>query len=185
MFPDGWWSVLLVLAIKATLAAAFFQSTNPPYWGSNPVRYRTQKTESAPNTFLVDHRPRPVSNSVPARQPIADATSQSKRNQVSSSSRLHAGNDGSTNACLRLIIAGAPASGKGTQCELIKERYGVVHLSTGDMLRAAVSAQTDVGKLAKSYMDAGRLVPDEVIINIVRCHFLENGITLQLNVGSH
>ena len=67
----------------------------------------------------------------------------------------------------RLIIAGAPASGKGTQCELIKQRYGVVHLSTGDMLRAAVSAGTDVGKTAKEYMDSGKLVPDEVIIGVV------------------
>ena len=67
----------------------------------------------------------------------------------------------------KLIIAGAPASGKGTQCELIKEKYGVVHLSTGDMLRAAVAAGTDVGKQAKDFMDAGKLVPDEVIIGVV------------------
>ena len=68
---------------------------------------------------------------------------------------------------LKIIIAGAPASGKGTQCEIIKEKYGVVHLSTGDMLRAAVVDQTDVGKLAKEYMDSGKLVPDEVIIKVV------------------
>jgi chromosome segregation ATPase len=68
----------------------------------------------------------------------------------------------------RLIIAGAPASGKGTQCELIKQHFGVVHLSTGDMLRAAVSAGTDIGKTAKEYMDSGKLVPDEVIINVVK-----------------
>ncbi len=68
---------------------------------------------------------------------------------------------------LKIIIAGAPASGKGTQCEIIKEKFGVVHLSTGDMLRAAVAAETEVGKLAKEYMDSGRLVPDEVIIGVV------------------
>jgi len=68
----------------------------------------------------------------------------------------------------RLIIAGAPASGKGTQCELIKDKYGVVHLSTGDMLRAAVAAKSEVGTLAKEYMDAGKLVPDEVIIGVVK-----------------
>ncbi|EED89327.1 predicted protein [Thalassiosira pseudonana CCMP1335] len=68
----------------------------------------------------------------------------------------------------KLIIAGAPASGKGTQCELIKEKYGVVHLSTGDMLRAAVAAGTEVGKQAKDFMDAGKLVPDEVIIGVVK-----------------
>ena len=68
---------------------------------------------------------------------------------------------------VKLIIAGAPASGKGTQCEVIKEKYGVVHLSTGDMLRAAVAAGSDVGKKAKDYMDSGRLVPDDVIIGVV------------------
>lgn len=68
----------------------------------------------------------------------------------------------------KVIIAGAPASGKGTQCELIKERFGLVHLSTGDMLRAAVKEGTEVGVAAKEYMDAGKLVPDEVIIGVVR-----------------
>lgn len=68
---------------------------------------------------------------------------------------------------LKLIIAGAPASGKGTQCEIIKKEYGVVHLSTGDMLRAAVAEGTEVGKQAKAFMDAGKLVPDEVIIGVV------------------
>lgn len=69
---------------------------------------------------------------------------------------------------VKIIIAGAPASGKGTQCENIKENFGVVHLSTGDMLRAAVAAETEVGKMAKEFMDSGRLVPDEVIIGIVK-----------------
>lgn len=68
---------------------------------------------------------------------------------------------------VRIIIAGAPASGKGTQCEIIKEKFGVVHLSTGDMLRAAVAAETEVGKTAKDYMDSGMLVPDDVIIGVV------------------
>lgn len=67
----------------------------------------------------------------------------------------------------KIIISGAPASGKGTQCEIIKEKFGVVHLSTGDMLRAAVAAGTEVGKLAKDFMDNGKLVPDNVIIGIV------------------
>jgi len=69
---------------------------------------------------------------------------------------------------LKLLICGAPAAGKGTQCAFIKEKFGVVHLSTGDMLRAAVAAETEVGLSAKEYMESGKLVPDEVIIGIVK-----------------
>ena len=69
---------------------------------------------------------------------------------------------------IKIIIAGAPASGKGTQCELIREKFGVVHLSTGDMLREASAAGTEVGKLAQEYMSQGKLVPDEVIIGAVK-----------------
>lgn len=83
--------------------------------------------------------------------------------------------DGSTP--LKMIISGAPASGKGTQCEIIKKNFDVVHLSTGDMLRAAVAAQTDVGKLAKEYMDAGKLVPDDVIIGVVKDRLAEDDCT--------
>lgn len=70
-------------------------------------------------------------------------------------------------AAKKIIICGAPASGKGTQCELIKETYGVVHLSTGDMLRAAVAAKTEVGLEAKGFMESGQLVPDSVMIGII------------------
>ena len=69
---------------------------------------------------------------------------------------------------LKIIIAGAPAAGKGTQCEVIKAKYGVVHLSTGDILRAAVKAGTELGLKAKAFMDAGQLVPDELIIGVVK-----------------
>merc|ERR1711871_457996 len=67
----------------------------------------------------------------------------------------------------KIIIAGAPAAGKGTQCEIIKKELGVVDLSTGDMLRAAVKDGTELGVKAKEFMDAGQLVPDDLIINVV------------------
>ena len=73
----------------------------------------------------------------------------------------------------RIIIAGAPASGKGTQCEFIKEEFKCVHLSTGDMLRAAVEAGSDLGKEAKGYMDSGGLVPDRLIIDIIIARLAE------------
>ncbi|KAE8973447.1 hypothetical protein PF005_g15890 [Phytophthora fragariae] len=67
----------------------------------------------------------------------------------------------------QLIITGAPASGKGTQCELLVRALHVVHLSTGDMLRQAIRDGTSLGKQAQGYMDGGQLVPDELIVGVV------------------
>lgn len=69
---------------------------------------------------------------------------------------------------MNLIFMGLPGAGKGTQAERIVEKYGLPHISTGDMFRAAIKEGTELGKEAKSYMDAGNLVPDEVTIGIVR-----------------
>ena len=68
---------------------------------------------------------------------------------------------------MRLILLGPPGAGKGTQAQRIVERYGIPQLSTGDMLRAAVQAGTEVGKRADALMKAGKLVPDEVVNAIV------------------
>jgi len=68
---------------------------------------------------------------------------------------------------MRLILLGAPGAGKGTQAQFIRERYGIPQISTGDMLRAAVKAQTPLGIAAKAVMDAGALVSDDIIIGLV------------------
>ena len=68
---------------------------------------------------------------------------------------------------LRLVILDRQGSGKGTQCLRLSELYRTIHISTGDMLRAAVETQTELGKKAKIIMDAGDLVPDEIINGIV------------------
>ncbi len=69
---------------------------------------------------------------------------------------------------MRLLIMGRPGAGKGTQAVNIKEYYGIPHISTGDMFRAAMKEGTELGNLAKSYMEKGALVPDEVTIGIVK-----------------
>ena len=84
---------------------------------------------------------------------------------------------------LRLVILGRQGSGKGTQCMRLSESYGTIHVSTGDILRAAVETQTELGKKAKVIMDAGDLVPDEIINGIVAERIemkdvLENGFIL-------
>lgn len=73
-----------------------------------------------------------------------------------------------------ILISGPPASGKGTQCEYIVRKYDVVHISTGDMLRSAVKNKTTLGVKAKSYMDEGRLVPDDLVISMLKERIAED-----------
>ena len=77
---------------------------------------------------------------------------------------------------LHLVIAGPPASGKGTQCELIAERYGIVHISTGDILRAEAKAESAHGRKAKAFMESGALVPDELITAMVIARIAEDDV---------
>ena len=69
---------------------------------------------------------------------------------------------------MRLILLGAPGAGKGTQAEILSRELGIPTISTGNILRAAMKAGTPVGLQAKSYVEAGKLVPDDVIIGIIR-----------------
>lgn len=69
---------------------------------------------------------------------------------------------------MNIVLLGAPGAGKGTQAAKLVEKFGFAHISTGDMLRAAVKNQTPLGLEAKKYMDAGDLVPDEVVIGLVK-----------------
>ena len=72
------------------------------------------------------------------------------------------------NNMLNLILFGKPGSGKGTQASLIKNKYDLVHISTGDVFRKNMSNKTDLGMLAKGYMEKGELVPDEVTVNMLK-----------------
>ena len=69
---------------------------------------------------------------------------------------------------MNIVLMGLPGAGKGTQAEKIVEKYAIPHISTGDMFRAAIKEGTELGLKAKSFMDEGKLVPDEVTIGIVR-----------------
>ena len=72
---------------------------------------------------------------------------------------------------LNIVIFGAPGSGRGTQSERIVEKYGINHISTGDVLRAEIKNGTELGKTAKGYIDQGQLIPDELMIDILASVF--------------
>ena len=78
---------------------------------------------------------------------------------------------------MNLLIMGLPGAGKGTQAAKIVEKFGLAHISTGDMFRAAMANQTEMGTLAKSFIDKGELVPDEVTNGIVKERLSESDIT--------
>ena len=69
---------------------------------------------------------------------------------------------------MKIVLLGGPGAGKGTQAQRLVAEYGVAHISTGDLLRAAIKNGTELGKQATSYMDKGQLVPDELVVNLVK-----------------
>jgi adenylate kinase len=69
---------------------------------------------------------------------------------------------------MRLVFLGAPGSGKGTQAKKLSEKYGLAHISTGDILRKAIKDETDLGRSAKKHVDGGELVPDDIILGIIK-----------------
>jgi adenylate kinase len=75
---------------------------------------------------------------------------------------------------MKIILLGAPGAGKGTQAQFLTKKFDIPQISTGDMLRAAIKAGSELGVLAKSFMDAGKLVTDEIIIGLVKERILED-----------
>jgi len=75
---------------------------------------------------------------------------------------------------INIVLFGKPGAGKGTQAEFLKEKYNLTHLSTGDIFRYNIKNDTDLGKLAKTYMDKGDLVPDEVTIKMLQSEVDQN-----------
>ncbi|XP_057974063.1 adenylate kinase, chloroplastic isoform X5 [Malania oleifera] len=74
---------------------------------------------------------------------------------------------------MKMMISGAPASGKGTQCEFITKKYGLVHVAAGDLLRKEVAAGSENGRRAREYMEKGQLVPDEIVVMMVKDRLLQ------------
>jgi adenylate kinase len=151
-------------------------------WGLKLISGRSQQQQLLPQSYssLLPFWEKMATSTPRTRTTTAASTADSSSGNNIQNSDTHLDTASSTTTsttasttAVNVIIAGAPASGKGTQCEMIKEKFGVVHLSTGDMLRAAVAAGTDIGKKAKDYMDNGKLVPDEIMIGIVKDRLME------------
>lgn len=77
---------------------------------------------------------------------------------------------------MNIILLGAPGAGKGTQASMLAKKYGLLHISTGDIFRANIKGGTEIGKLAKSYIDKGLLVPDSVTCDIVKDRLLKDDV---------
>jgi len=76
---------------------------------------------------------------------------------------------------MRLVLLGPPGAGKGTQAKLMQERTGASHISSGDLLRAAIASDSELGRAAKGYMDRGELVPDQLVIDMIAERLRHNG----------
>ena len=74
---------------------------------------------------------------------------------------------------MKIIMLGAPGAGKGTQAKKIAEKYTIPHISTGDIFRANIKNNTELGQKAKTYMDKGELVPDELVVDLIMDRFKE------------
>lgn len=153
--------IFLTFLLNQDVSGFIVQQPPSKNWGLSQFSLKTNTIGGKPSDLVVvDSSSR--SSGVTSRKTVTIG------NWRSTCRKMVATDETSSLDGIKIIIAGAPASGKGTQCEMIKEKFGIVHLSTGDMLRAAVAAKTSVGTLAKEYMDAGKLVPDEVIIGVVK-----------------
>ena len=84
---------------------------------------------------------------------------------------------------MKIIMLGAPGAGKGTQAKMIADKYGIPHVSTGDIFRANIKNGTELGKEAKKYMDQGLLVPDELTVKILLDRVAQDGLQERLCTG--
>ncbi|AQQ72036.1 Adenylate kinase [Limihaloglobus sulfuriphilus] len=82
---------------------------------------------------------------------------------------------------MNLVLTGPPGAGKGTQCRRLVEKYGLTHLSSGDILRVEMNAGTELGELAKKYIDQGQLVPDEIVIKMMVGAIVKSGYNYLLD----
>jgi len=119
-----------------------------------------------------------VAAAVAAVAALATAAGAAPASQSSSraSKVVRRARGGAAGAGSIVVIAGPPAAGKGTQCENIKDKYGLVHISTGDILRENVKNGTDLGLKAKEFMDSGKLVPSELIVDLVKARLEEDDV---------
>ncbi|GER27547.1 adenylate kinase [Striga asiatica] len=139
---------------SVTFAAASFNPNKPLTPSSNPFQTSPGPSYARKLPFLSLHS--------------SQNSSRTHLTKAKASPSLIVAASGKKPEPLKVMISGAPASGKGTQCELITKKFDLVHVAAGDLLRAEVASGTENGKLAKEYMEKGQLVPNEIVVMMVK-----------------
>ncbi|XVF37295.1 hypothetical protein REPUB_Repub19eG0133800 [Reevesia pubescens] len=151
-----------------------FAITQPCVSASPSFSPNSKPTNPNPNRFILSHPPfTPIPTSSLALRSIQSLSHpRSKKRSLPNAPTFHVAASIKAEP-LKVMISGAPASGKGTQCELITQKYGLVHIAAGDLLRAEVAAASENGKRAKEFMEKGELVPDEIVVMMVKERLLQ------------
>ncbi|CAL1363802.1 unnamed protein product [Linum trigynum] len=161
----------------ATMAATATACCGSSSFKANFRANRRNGTDSSPSSTLASS---PSSSRLSFSSRVSGCSLRSQRS-VPSLRMANSGNpdqvvlaSAKAEPPLRIMISGAPASGKGTQCELITKKYDLVHIAAGDLLRAEIASGSENGKRAKEYMEKGQLVPDEIVVMMVKDRLLQS-----------
>lgn len=139
-----------------------------------PLSFKVCTLLYKPEAFRGNHRPDYVGFSIPNAFVVGYGLDYNEKGRNLNQIYQIRNTSNQKSSMLNIVLFGPPGAGKGTQSERLIEKYGLVHLSTGDIFRANIKGETELGLLAKSYIDKGQLVPDEVTINMLKSEVLKH-----------
>lgn len=140
----------------------------------NPASFKVCTLLYKPDAFNGNHKPEYVGFSIPNAFVVGYGLDYNEKGRNLNQIYQIRNTTNQTKNMLNIVLFGPPGAGKGTQSERLIEKYGLVHLSTGDIFRANIKGETELGVLAKSFIDKGQLVPDEVTINMLKSEVMKH-----------